>query len=467
MAFAAACVRVYARTHMQDNEERNIVGIRSRRAGMRASWAVLMCAVATSSIAGFAQTQQPAQPARLTLREAVAQGLQHSRDISLAQLRYQLAQRESGLTASRFLPNLYAGSGAAYTSGFPLLAGGGAPALFSMTYNQSLFDLPARGELRVAQQRTEQQRLQVDAVRDTVIVRVASLYLELAKVRRELDLLHREVASTQQILNYTENRLNAGLELPIERTKAQLGDARVKQRVAQYEDQEDLLADQLGTLLGFAPEQHIEVVSEDIPPVAVQSAADLVKRALENNVEIRQAESERVASVEHLRGERGGYWPTVAIIGQYNVLGKFNNYDQFFNKFQRNNAVAGVELRIPIFAASTRASVAAAAANVTTAQMALDNKRVEVSSDVRRKARQTRQLEMSREVARLELQLAQDSLQVLQAQMQQGRASIRDMETAQLEENDKWLAFLDADFARQQAQLDLLRTTGEVASAFQ
>ena len=99
--------------------------------------------------------------------------------------------------------------------------------------------------------------------------------------------------------------------------------------------------------------------------------------------------------------------------------------------------------------------------------MAVENKRSEVSLDVRHKARLVKETDTAREVARLELDLAQQNLQVLQAQFQQGRASVRDMEAAQLDENDKWLAFLDADFARQQAQLDLLRTTGQVVQLFQ
>ena len=52
-------------------------------------------------------------------------------------------------------------------------------------------------------------------------------------------------------------------------------------------------------------------------------------------------------------------------------------------------------------------------------------------------------------------------------QFQQGRATLRDLESAQLDQNDKWMAFLDADFAYQQTQLDLLRTTGQVAQLFQ
>jgi hypothetical protein len=56
---------------------------------------------------------------------------------------------------------------------------------------------------------------------------------------------------------------------------------------------------------------------------------------------------------------------------------------------------------------------------------------------------------------------------VLQSQFQQGRASIRDLEAGQLDENEKWLAFLDAEYSHQQAELELLRTTGQLAQTFQ
>ena len=176
---------------------------------------------------------------------------------------------------------------------------------------------------------------------------------------------------------------------------------------------------------------------------------------------------ERAASELRLKGERGGYWPTLGLIGQYNLLAKFNNYDQFFNKFQRNNFIVGVDIKIPIFASRTSASVAFAQANLTASRMQVESKRAQISLDVRHKARQARERDTGREVARLELELAQQNLQVLQSQFQQGRASIRDLEMAQLDENEKWLAFLDADLARQQAELDLLRTTGQLAQAFQ
>ena len=416
---------------------------------------------------GMAQTEGQLAPLHFTLKEAVATSLQKSREISLARLQYETSREEAGLSRSQFLPNLYTGSGVAYTSGFPLLAGGGAPALFNLTYNQELFNLPARGDLRAQEQRTEQQRLTMDAVRDGVIQRTASAYLELAKVRRELELVRSERESAQKILEYTRQRMQAGYELPIEVTRAQLTAAQVEQRMAQLEDQEETAADQLRVLLGLEPDQPIEVTAENIPPAADQTINNLVASALRNNPEVKAAESERTASELRLRGERGGYWPTVGLIGQYNLLARFNNYDQFFNKFQRNNFIAGIDVKIPIFASRTGAAISFARANLTASQMQVENKRAQVSLDVRHKARQARQMDMNREVARLQLELAQQNLQVLQSQFQQGRASIRDLEGGQLDENEKWLAFLDAEYAHQQAELDLLRSTGQLAQAFQ
>lgn len=414
-----------------------------------------------------AQTEGELSPLRFTLKQAVATSLQKSREISLARLQYETSREEAGVTRSQFLPNLYTGSGVAYTSGFPLLAGGGAPALFTLSYNQELFNLPARGDVRAEEQKSEQQRFTIDAVRDGVIQRTVSAYLELAKVRRQLELLGSERESAQKILDYTRQRAEAGYELPIEVTRAQLTAAQVEQRRAQLEDQEDTAADQLRVLLGLEPDQPIQVTAEEIPPAADQTITNLVEEALRNNPEVKAAESDRKASELRLKGERGGYWPTIGLIGQYNLLAKFNNYDQFFNKFDRNNFIVGIDVKIPVFASHTGAAVSFARANLTASQMQVENKRAQVSLDVRHKARQARQMDMTREVARLELELAQQNLQVLQSQFQQGRASIRELEGGQLDENEKWLAFLDAEFAHQQAELDLLRTTGQLAQVFQ
>lgn len=438
-----------------------------RACGVTLCGAVL--AVLLGGTSGYAQAAAPGaeSPQQLTLKQTVNLAVQRSPDVALANLQFNLARRQADVRRSEFLPNLYAGSGAAYTSGFPLVEGGGAPAIFSLSYDQSLFDKLANSQVKVAEQTAEQKRLAVQDATDGVATRAASAYLELAKVRKELELMLKGQESARKILDYTQERVGAGYELPVEVTKAQLTSARIEQRIAQLEDQDDTLAEQLDTMLGYPQDAPVQVATEDLPPEADQSVDAWEAQALQNNFEIKQADSERQATLAELKGEQGARWPTLSVIGQYNLLARFNNYDQFFNRFQRNNVIAGVDIKIPVFSSRTSAAVSLAQANVKAAQMAAQNKRDEVSLDVRHKARLVKEADTSREVARLELEVARQNLQVLQAQFSQGRASVRDVESAQLDENDKSLAFLDADFARQQAQLDLLRTTGQVAKLFQ
>jgi outer membrane protein len=378
-----------------------------------------------------------------------------------------LVQREAGVATSAFRPNLYAGTGAAYTSGFPLLSGGGAPAIFSLSYDQQIFNPPLKGNQRAAEQRAESQRFSMEGVRDAVMVRAALGYLELAKVRHALELMRSERLSAGRILDATRERADAGRELPIEVTRSQLTAARIEQRIAQLEDRDDSLAGDLRDMMGLRADQSIEVSTEEIPGAAVEQAKDLVSEAMADNIELKEAESEKRAREEKLKGERGGYWPTFSLTGQYNVLAKFNNYTDFFNKFQRNNVIFGVAVQIPIFASRTSSAVAFAKADFDAASLALEKKRSDLSLDVRQKARQVHEADLGGEVARLELQLAQENVSVLQAQFDQGRGSLKDLESAHLEENDKWLAYLDANYARQQAQLDLLRATGQISKVLQ
>lgn len=444
-------------------EERAVtVEIRRRSAGRRA-WLILL--VLSGVSAGRAQDSEISR--KLTLKEAVSLAVGNSRDLALARLQYGVLQREAGVTRSAFRPNFYSGTGAAYTSGFPLMSGGGVPAIFSLSYDQQIFNPPLKGEQRAAEQRAEGQRLSMDGVRDGVMVRAALLYLELAKVRHALELMRSERLSAGRILDAMRDRAAAGRELPIEVTRAQLTTARIEQRVAQMEDREDSLSGELRDMMGLPQDLPIEVSTEDIPGAAADEAKDLVSQAMANNIELKQAETERRAREEKLKGERGGYWPTIGLTGQYNVLSRMNNYTDFFNKFQRNNVIFGLEIRIPIFASRTSAEVAFAQADLNAANLALQKKRSELSLDVRRKARLVREADLGGDVARLELQLAQENLHNLQMQFDQGRGSLKDLEAAHLNENDKWLSYLDANYARQQAELELLRTTGQVATVLQ
>jgi outer membrane protein len=444
-------------------------GERGRWAGRAAGLCagLLLLAGSGEARAQESRTVPATTGATLTLKRAVELALRNSPDLAAARLQQDAAEKSALLANAEFRPNLYAGSGAAYTNGIPETPGGHAPALFNLSYTQKLFDSPLKGQVQELRERAGAQTLRTDQVRDAVIVQTASEYLELGKVRHSLALLRAGEKSAQRILEVTQERFSEGLELPMEGTRAQLEVAKLARRVVDLEGREEVLVTSLRNQTALPSDQVLEVGEDDLPTEAKQADADLTALALANNPGLKEAESERRARELRLKGESGGRWPTLEMVGTYSVLGRFNNYDEFFKKFQRNNVNVGVQIEIPLFSSRTSAAIALARTNLKAAEVHLESKRTELSAEVKRQRHRTRELEAAREVARLELQLAQQQLGVLQTQFQEGRTNLREVEKARLEENDRWIDFLDADFAQQQAQLELLRTTGQLARVFQ
>jgi outer membrane protein len=413
------------------------------------------------------QRQTIGTPVTLTLKRAIELALQNSKDIQGAKIQASLADHAAQITKAQFMPNLYAGSGAGYTNGIPETPGGRAPAIFNMTYTEQVFNEPLRGQAKETQEQFKSQKIALEEAKNSVIARTAMAYLELGKVQHSLEILRKERESAEKILQVTEERQGEGFELQVEVTKAQLTRAQVVQRILQLEGREDELEVFLRYELGLAEGQAMEVAPEDLPGEAEQAGDNLVAMALTSNTGLQLAEADVRAKEFRLKGEKRGYWPTLEFVSVYSMLAKFNNYAEFFNHFQRNNLNAGVDVQVPLFSARTKASIGLAQVNLEAAKASLTNKKTEVTAEVRQKTRRVKERDAAKEVARLELQLAQQNLAVLQAQFAEGKLNLREVEKARLEENEKWMAYLDANFQKQQAQLELLKTAGQLDRVWQ
>jgi outer membrane protein len=432
----------------------------------------LLCFVGgtPSVIAQTASEVAPsAAPVSLTLKRSIELALQNSKEIQLAKIQAHVADQAARLTKAEFLPNLYAGSGAGYTYGLPETPGGRPPEIFSITYTQEVLNGPLKGVAKEEAEQAKAQRLVLEDTRNLVVARVASAYLELVKIRHSLDLLRKEKDSAEKIVDVTRERQNEGYELPTEVTKAQLTKAQVVQRILQLEDRQDQLEVYLRDQMGLAQDQSMDLSPDDLPGSAEEAGANLVAMASQNNPSLAFAESDVRAKEFRLQGEKKGYWPTLQLVSIYSVLEKysFRNYSNIYNNFTYNNLNAGVNINVPIFSSKTRANIALAQANLDVAKLNLSSKRTQVTADVRQRSRRVQESDAAKEVARLELQLAQQNLAVIQSQFGEGKANLRDVERARLDESEKWMTYLDANFQRQQAQLELLRAAGQISKALE
>ena len=450
---------------------------RASKAAGCASLLMFLCGAARAQVpsaapapnSAAAQAPQQASPVALTLKGAIEMALRNSKDIQVAKLQASVAEHASQLNKSQFLPNIYAGSGAGYTYGIPETPGGTAPSIFDIVYTEQIFNEPLKGQGRELAEQARSQKVVLEDVKNSVIQRTAMAYLELGKVRHSLELMRTERDSADKIVQITQERQTEGYELPMEVTKAELTKAQVAQRVLQLEGREDELEVFLRGQLGLGENQPMEVTPEELPGEAEQEGANLVAMALVNNTSLRLAESDVRAKEFRLKGEKRGNLPTLEFVGIYSALASFNNYKKFFNpnSFQVNNLNAGVQVQVPIFSSKTKESVGLAQVNLQVAKATLANAKTQVSAEVRQKTRKVQERDAAKEVARLELQLAQQNIAVLQQQYTEGKVNLRDVERARLDENEKWMAYLDANFQRQEAQLDLLKTAGQLDKVLQ
>src|SRR2546430_13813708 len=76
----------------------------------------------------------------VNLQQAVNRALQQNPDLALARLDEQKAANAVRVAKAPFSPSLYAGSGLAYSSGFPMSIDGAAPSIFQARARQDIFN---------------------------------------------------------------------------------------------------------------------------------------------------------------------------------------------------------------------------------------------------------------------------------------------------------------------------------------
>ena len=178
------------------------------------------------------------------------------------------------------------------------------------------------------------------------------------------------------------------------------------------------------------------------------------------------AELERRAREAQAAGQRQAFWPSVDFVANYAIYSRLNNFDTFYAHFQRTSVNVGVEAKVPIFNAESIAASALAASQRVEADVAVQRVRDRIDLDVRRAWQQVHEFAADRNVAELELAVAQEHARVLAARVAEGRGDRADAAKAVIDEASAWAGFFQAELDADKAQLELRRITGELTRLF-
>ena len=451
-----------SKTRSQKPEVRS----QSRHQSRDRKGAVLFCFILLQCGMCYGQEPVPATSRRLTLREATELAVRNNRNILRAQALAELAAAEHEQARAIFRPQILLGSGLAYTRGFPLSIEGSAPSIFQVASSQALFDRSLRNVERQAGQMRKSAAQSLEEVRDQVLNETMVTYLDLDRARRSIEYLRGQTTSLQAAQEITAERVSSGLEPPVEGTRAQLGAARSRGALAAAENQISLLEFRLRDLTGLPESVGIITELPEIPLLEGADPRELVAQALDAYPGLRALDDEVRAKEFQVASERGSRWPRINLVGQYGLFSKYNNYEDYFQKFARNNLTVGVSIVMPLYERERyNARLAKAEAELAETRSRRDEARSTIARHVRELWGTVQQQSSAREVARLELDLARKSLDAVLAQYEEGRVSRLAVEQARAEENRNWISLLDADYEAERAHLELLRLTGQIRNA--
>jgi len=400
--------------------------------------------------------------AQIALTSVVDLALRGNPRVRLAQADVEKAQAALSEARDVYIPTLVGGSGLGYSYGFPV----GQPSIFNFSAQSLVFTFSQHDYIRAARAALASANFALMDARQAVAEDTVLTYIALDRDRERLAALNQQRAFATNLTSIIQARLDAGQDTLIDLTTARLSSAQIRLSVLHTEDEQATDQLHLAHLTGLPP-VGLATSPGSIPQIASPSPTTNTTAA-EPSPAVDAAFANARAKREIAFGDaRYLYRPQVAFGAQYSRYARYNGYDLYYLHFQQNNAEIGIQINVPLFDRGHLAKARGSAADAVHAEREAEQARDQFTEGRLRVGRTALELAVRAEVAALDQQLAQQQLDILLVQLNSGnpngqQMTPRDEQNARIAEREKFLAVLDARFQLQQAQVNLLRQTGEL-----
>jgi len=406
-----------------------------------------------------------AAPAQISFTTAIDLALKSNPKVLMAKADVDKALASLQQLRDAYIPNVVGGSSIGPPSyGFPL----GQPSIFNITSTSLVFSYSQRDYLRAARASLDAATLNLKDIREGVAEDTAITYLALDRDMQRQAALEQQQGFAERLVNIVQERLDVGQDTPIDLTTCRLTTAQVHLALLRAED--DTAADRahLARLIGL-PEKGLGTASDSIPALP-NASPDIAGTTPFISPAVQSAYAAARAKRQIAFGDARYLWrPQVYFEGQYSRFAKYTNIQDYYFRFQQNNAAAGVSITIPLYDMAHRAKARESAADAARAEHEADSIRDQFF-DSRSRARHTAdELSTRAEIATLDQQLAQQQLDIMLVQLKSGSGNLsgpqmspKDEQTARIAEREKFIAVLNANFEAQQAKISLMRASGEL-----
>jgi outer membrane protein len=407
-----------------------------------------------------------AETKTLTLRAALNLALEQNPDVLLARFDQQKARDQILIARDPFLPKVIGGSGLAWSPGYPTTIDGNPPSVFEARTDMALFDRSQSYKVAQAKEGLRGSAIDVTGRQEEAAYRVASLFLDAEQAAHSLDAAQKQVSNLARVKELVDARVAEDRELPIASKQADLNVKIAKHKAdalaVNLIDAETALAQVLGLGAGDRVRSAEEERTAIELPVSEEAS---IEEALEHSPDLRRLESNMQMKTLEVKSFKAARMPKVNVIAQDNIFAKYNfptnNY-----VFHRNNPELGVSIEIPLLVGRTAQAFASQAeTEVSKMRVEVARTRSRITADLRRAYQEVKSAESSRELAKADLDLTREQLNIDLAKFGEGKLPLAQVETEHAMENEKFLAFYVSQQTVERARLSVLRLTGTLVAA--
>jgi outer membrane protein TolC len=414
----------------------------------------------------FALIAQSGALAQVSFYTAIDLALRNSTPVRIGAAQVQHAEAGVRLSVDAYMPSFVVGSSLGYSYGFPV----GQPSVYSVSASSVAFSFSQPDYIRSARASLLAAQLQLKDTRQQVIMDTALDYIQLTTVDEEITALDQQTGFVLRLVEIETDRVNAGLDSKVELTKARLTGAQVALRRLHLVDQADLLRVRLAHLTGLSP---ADIVTE---PQTIPNAPEISRegstasQVMDDNNGVKAAYASARSKLFTSFGDaRQNNRPTFAFGGEYNRYAKFNNYEEYYLRFQHNNFNVGIQITLPVFDATRTAKAKDSSAQAVQATAEADQMRDQVGEQILQLQKSVAELTAQEQVAELQNELAQDQLDTITTQLHLGSGTPgaaaplpKDEQGAHINERNRFVDALETSFQLTQARLSLLRSMGRI-----
>ncbi len=407
--------------------------------------------------------------AQISLSAIVDLAQRQSSAVRLAQA--DLDKANALYTESRdvYVPNLILGS----SIGPPSIGFSFSQASVASATMQSLaFSYPQRKYTESARIGIEAATLNLKDAREQVALEASTAYLELDTLDQELAAGHQQSQFSERLVSIENDRSQAGVDPSSELLQARLTAAQLNLKLIHVDARVATLRAQLAALTGLAPASiltdHASI--PQVPEVRAVAARTYALRAADAQARAKQLQANGDYLATRIR-------PLIGFGAQYNRdATSLNNYNTYFStrrKFKADNFVAGFNINIPVFDLGRKAKARESAADALRATIESEQAQRQNDLQIATLNANLRELDAFAQVASLKQEIAADQLKTVQSQLELGNGagvdpgappqlSPKAEQLAHIDERQKFVDSLDAQFDLTKTRLNLLRALGHM-----